>query len=87
METRYLGNKGNKSKKNTIGTKVAKCSKYAIFYIFHITPSISILCQNIILEKLMQTTFGDQTLYITNVCRVISRVTKVALRRNFRNKS
>ena len=57
------------------------------FCIFHISPSISILCQNILAEKLLQSTFCDKTLYITNVCRVIRRVTKVALLNNFQNES
>ena len=48
------------------------------------SPSMSILCQNILAEKLLQSTFYNQTLYITNVCRVISRITKVALHYNFR---
>ena len=55
--------------------------------IFHISPSISILCQNISAEKLLQKTFCDQTLYISNVCRVIRCITKVALLNNFRPES
>ena len=50
--------------------------------IFHISQSFSILCQNISAEKMLQRTFCDQTLYITNACRVISRITKVALLHN-----
>ena len=54
-------------------------SQIAFLSIFHISPSMSILCQKILAEKLLQSSFCDQTLYITNVRRVISRVTKVDL--------
>ena len=38
-------------------------------------------------EKMLQNTFSDQTLYITNVCRVISHITKVALLNNLPTES
>ena len=49
------------------------------------SSSIATLCLNILTENCLQSTFCDQTLYITNVCRDISRVTKVALLNNFQN--
>ena len=36
---------------------------------------------------MVQSNFCDQTLYIINVCKVISRVPKVALLNNFQNES
>ena len=50
---------------------------------FCILSSISILCQNNVVNKLFQGNFCDPTLDINNVCRVISRITKVALLNNF----
>ena len=41
----------------------------------------------ICVEELLQRTFYDQTLYTTNVCRVLSRITKVALLNNLRTES
>ena len=55
----------------------------AFFCIFHVSASILILCHNILAEKLLQSTFCDQTLYLSNVCRVMSRITEVALLNNF----
>ena len=55
--------------------------------ILRISPSSSILCPKILVKELLQSTFCDQTLYITSVYRVLSHVTKVALLNNFRNES
>ena len=59
-----------------------------ILYIPH-SPSISMLCPNILTEKWLLHVFCDQTLYITNVYKqiYISRITKLALFNNFRNDS
>ena len=38
-------------------------------------------------KKLSQSTFCDQTLYSTSVCRLISHITKVALLNNFQTES
>ena len=57
------------------------------FCIFHTSSSISILCQKNWLQKLLQRTFCNQTLYNTNVCRVISHITEVALLNIFWNES
>ena len=54
---------------------------------FHISPSISILYTKILAEKLLQITFCNQTLNITNVCGVLNRITKVALLNNFQTES
>ena len=45
---------------------------------------ITILYQNISVEKLLHSIFCDQTLYISNVC---SHITEVALLNNFRSKN
>ena len=50
---------------------------------FHISPSISILRQKILKEKLLQSTFCDQMLYITDICRVVSHSIKTTLQNNF----
>ena len=55
--------------------------------IFHIPINIFIFCENILAENCLQRTFCDHILYITNVCRHISRVTKVALLNNVHNES
>ena len=46
--------------------------------ILHISLSINLVSKTSA-EKLLPITFCDQTLYVTNVCRVITSVTKVAL--------
>ena len=51
--------------------------------VFCILSSMSILCQNNVVNKLFQGNFCDPTLYINNVCRVISCITEVALLNNF----
>ena len=57
-----------------------------IISIFHISASISYV-QTFLLKNRCKVLYCDQTLYITNVCRVINRVTKVALLNNFQNES
>ena len=42
--------------------------KSLFFSMLQTSTSLSILCQKNIAEKLLQSTFCDQTLYITNVC-------------------
>ena len=60
-----------------------------LFCMFHILPSISAkpsmlhLCQKKLSRKLLRSTFCNQILYITIVCKVVSRITKVALQNNF----
>ena len=53
------------------------------FLLSHISPSISILCQTILVENLSQRTFCDHHVHHSNVCRAISRITKIALLNNF----
>ena len=72
-------------KQNTLIRKIFKMCLF--FCIFPISPNNSILCQKNLVETLLQSTFCYQTLYITNVCRVISRITEVALLNNFRTVS
>ena len=60
-------------RQNAINRKIFKTIFFCIFYI---SPSIFFLCQKFLAKKLLQSTFCNQTLYITNICRVISRVTK-----------
>ena len=55
----------------------------SFFCISHISPSISILCQTILVENLSQRTFCDHHVHHSNVCRAISRITKIALLNNF----
>ena len=47
------------------------------------------MCQYILAEKIWQSTFAIKpcTSLMYNVCRVISRVTKIALLNKFRNES
>ena len=71
-------------KQNTLSRKISKCT---FFLSIPISPSNSILCQKNLVETLLQSTLCDQTLYITNVCRVLSSITKVALLNNFRTVS
>ena len=61
---------------------IHKIFKMRFLYIAYLTIPAYILSKNLA-EKLLPSTFCDQTLYITNVCRVISHVTKVALHNNF----
>ena len=56
------------------------------FFIFHISPSISILCQKILVDKLLQSTFAIK-LCTSLTYAELSRVAKVALLKNFRNES
>ena len=58
------------------------------FFVYSISPqALSILCQQYLVDILLQRTFCDHILYITNVCRAISRVIKVVLLNNVPNES
>ena len=58
------------------------------FFAYSISHQALLSClRNKLAEKLLQSSFCDQTQYITNVYRVISRFTKVALLNNFRTES
>ena len=55
------------------------------FFVYSISHHL--ISSKILGVKLLLGTFCDETLYITNVCRVISRIIKVALLNNFRTGS
>ena len=57
------------------------------FFVYTISHKAFLSCHKTLVEKLLQRSFCYQTLYITNVCRVISCITKVALLNNFRTES
>ena len=59
---------------------------YFFFYIPYLTKHLYLVSKNFS-AKLLQCTFCDQSLYITNLCGVISHVTKVALLNNFLTES
>ena len=61
--------------------------KMRFFCKSHISPNIYILCQQILANKLLQSSFCDQTVYITTVCRLISHITKITLLDNFLTES
>ena len=58
---------------------IRKIFEIPFLYISYLTKHFYLVPKKIFAEKLLQCTSCDQTLYITNVCRVKNRITKVAL--------
>ena len=87
----YLHKIAVKRDKNHMVSQMAGAKNSAELCMAHVENLYNIPCLTIptyilsknLAEKLLPSIFCDQTLYITNVCRVISRITKVTLLNNF----